>query len=62
MQFLFNLKLILKFLLNPLRHVAESHLPLPQFGTNVQLKLGWRTEAVPVGKIATLLQSCSSNM
>lgn len=47
------LELILQFLFNPLGHMAESHLPLPQFGTDMQIQLGWHTEAVPTQEIIT---------
>ncbi len=48
-----NLELVLQFLFNPLGHMTKSHLPLPQFGTHMQIQLGGRTEAIPAGEIIT---------
>lgn len=42
-----NLKLILQLLLDPLGHVTESDLPLPQLGSDMQVQLGRNTETVP---------------
>lgn len=49
--FFFYLELILQFLFNPLGHMTERHLPLPQFGTHMQIQLGGHTEAVPTEEI-----------
>lgn len=46
---MFNLKLILKFFLNPFSDMAEGHFPFPQFGLNSQVKLWRHTETVPGG-------------
>lgn len=51
----FNLELILQFPLNPLSYMAEGHLPLPQFWTDMQFQLGWHTEAVPSEEMVTYL-------
>lgn len=42
-----NLELILQLLLNPLSHVTEGDLPLPQLGSDTQVQLGRYTETVP---------------
>lgn len=45
------LELVLQFPFNPLSHMAESHLPFPQFRTDMQIQLWWYTETVPADDI-----------
>lgn len=44
---MFNLKLILKFFLNPFCDMTKGYFPSPQFGLNSKVKLWRHTETVP---------------
>lgn len=50
-DFWLYLELVLQFPFNPLSHMAESHLPFPQFRTDMQIQLWWYTETVPADDI-----------
>lgn len=42
-----HLELVLELLLDPVAHMAEAQLSLPQLGANMQVQFGRHAEAVP---------------